>query len=198
MFSLIETMRLDNGEVKRLSYHKKRIEGAIHHFKLNVFDFEGALHSYIEKNNLYIGIYRLRVEYNNDLKITHDLLEDKEEIDANLLKMESTDSDYLEYKTTVRSQYVTTTYPFALYYDSKNRLTEFNIGNVVVKEADGYYTPRENGLLNGVMRQFLIDSGKIKIRDYTLDEFIEIYHEKKIEIYLINSLREWVKVNLHV
>lgn len=48
------------------------------------------------------------------------------------------------------------------------------------------------------MRQFLIDSGKIKIRDYTLDEFIEIYHEKKIEIYLINSLREWVKVNLHV
>src|SRR5699024_9809134 len=82
---------------------------------------------YIEKNNLYIGIYRLRVEYNNDLKITHDLLEDKEEIDANLLKMESTDSDYLEYKTTVRSQYVTTTYPFALYYDSKNRITEFNI-----------------------------------------------------------------------
>lgn len=198
MFSLIETMRLDNGEVKRLSYHKKRIEGAIHHFKLNVFDFEGALHSYIEKNNLYIGIYRLRVEYNNDLKITHDLLEDKEEIDANLLKMEPTDSDYLEYKTTVRSQYVTTTYPFALYYDSKNRITEFNIGNVVVKEADGYYTPRENGLLNGVMRQFLIDSGKIKIRDYTLDEFIEIYYEKKIEIYLINSLREWVKVNLHV
>ena len=198
MFSLIETMRLDNGEVKRLSYHKKRIEGAIHHFKLNVFDFEGALHSYIEKNNLYIGIYRLRVEYNNDLKITHDLLEDKEEIDANLLKMESTDSDYLEYKTTVRSQYVTTTYPFALYYDSKNRITEFNIGNVVVKESDGYYTPRENGLLNGVMRQFLIDSDKIKIRDYTLDEFIEIYHEKKIEIYLINSLREWVKVNLHV
>lgn len=191
-------MRLDNGEVKRLSYHKKRIEGAIHHFKLNVFDFEGALHSYIEKNNLYIGIYRLRVEYNNDLKITHDLLEDKEEIDANLLKMEPTDSDYLEYKTTVRSQYVTTTYPFALYYDSKNRITEFNIGNVVVKEADGYYTPRENGLLNGVMRQFLIDSGKIKIRDYTLDEFIEIYYEKKIEIYLINSLREWVKVNLHV
>lgn len=198
MFSLIETMRLDNGEVKRLSYHKKRIEGAIHHFKLNVFDFEGALHSYIEKNNLYIGIYRLRVEYNNDLKITHDLLEDKEEIDANLLKMEPTDSDYLEYKTTVRNQYVTTTYPFALYYDSKNRITEFNIGNVVVKEADGYYTPRENGLLNGVMRQFLIDSGKIKIRDYTLDEFIEIYYEKKIEIYLINSLREWVKVNLHV
>ena len=85
MFSLIETMRLDNGEVKRLSYHKKRIEGAIHHFKLNVFDFEGALHSYIEKNNLYSGIYRLRVEYNNDLNITHDLIVDKQEYYANLL-----------------------------------------------------------------------------------------------------------------
>lgn len=198
MFSLIETMRLDNGEVKRLSYHKKRIDGAIHHFKLNALDFEDALRSYIEKNNLYTGIYRLRVEYNNDLKITHDLLEDKEEIDANVLKMEPANSDFLEYKTTVRSQYVTTTYPFALYYDSKNRITEFNIGNVVVKEADGYYTPRKNGLLNGVMRQFLIDSGKIKIRDYTLEELVELYHEKKIEIYLINSLREWVKVNLHV
>lgn len=198
MFSLIETMRLDNGEVKRLSYHKKRIDGAIHHFKLNAFDFEDALRSYVEKNGLYTGIYRLRVEYNDDLKITHDLLEDKEEVDANVLKMASTDSEFLEYKTTVRSQYVTTTYPFALYYDRKNRITEFNIGNVVIKEAGGYYTPRENELLNGVMRQFLIDSGKIKIRDYTLDEFIELYHEKKIEIYLINSLREWVKVNLHV
>ncbi|MDK6864034.1 MULTISPECIES: aminotransferase class IV [Nosocomiicoccus] len=198
MTELIETMRLEDGVVKRLDYHNRRINRSAEVFHLNKIDLKEAVNSYVKIHNLNQGVYRIRALYNNDLTLMHDKLEETTEITANVIQMDCTETKWLKHKTTKREQYKTSEYPFALYYDKTERITEFNIGNLVVKTHDGYFTPSKSGLLNGVMRQFLLDNGTISVRDFTLDELTERYNNNEITIYLINSLREWVKVNLQV
>ncbi len=78
-------------------------------------------------------------------------------------------------------------------------MTEFNIGNLVVEEAGVYYTPPESeGLLGGVMRRSLIAEGSVLERSYTKVELIRKYRDGDIQIYMVNSLKEWVKISLDI
>ncbi|MHC0553135.1 aminotransferase class IV [Salinicoccus sp. CNSTN-B1] len=110
-------------------------------------------------------------------------------------------AEFLSNKTSIRHHYegVSNEFPLVLYYNKRHQITEFNLGNLVVMEKDGYFTPSvDTGLLEGVMRTSLISDGVISERDYDLDEFIRRYEQGEIEVYMINSLREWVEVNLDV
>ncbi len=79
-----------------------------------------------------------------------------------------------------------------LLFNENNELTEFTIGNLVVEMDGGRYTPPARcGLLAGVFRAYLLRAGEIQERVLYPRDL-----SRCSNIFLINSVRKWVKVNL--
>jgi para-aminobenzoate synthetase / 4-amino-4-deoxychorismate lyase len=102
---------------------------------------------------------------------------------------------FLFHKTTKRDMYeqaFISGYDDVLLFNENDELTEFTIGNLVVKMDGELFTPPiECGLLAGTFRAELIDSGEIKER------VIPVSDLRKCEaVFLVNSLRKWVKVEI--
>jgi len=102
---------------------------------------------------------------------------------------------FLFHKTTNRTAYdqaVMEGCDDALLCNENGELTEFTIGNLVVKMDDGLFTPPvECGLLAGTFRAELLANGEIK------EKIIRVEDLKKCrEIFLVNSLRKWVRAEL--
>ena len=102
---------------------------------------------------------------------------------------------FLFHKTTNRNVYEKasiTGFDDVLLFNEKNELTEFTIGNLVVKMNGGFFTPPvECGLLSGTFRAELIASGEVKERVLKTQDLAECE-----ALFLINSLRKWVRVLL--
>ena len=79
-----------------------------------------------------------------------------------------------------------------LLYNERDELTEFTRGNLVVELGGRCYTPpRACGLLAGVFRAELLRRGAIE--EHVLHKN-EIAHAERI--WFVNSVREWVEVQL--
>lgn len=77
-----------------------------------------------------------------------------------------------------------------LLWNERRELTEFTRGNVVVELDGARCTPvRTSGLLAGVYREELLDTGAIREQVITLDDL-----SRCTRFWFINSLREWVMV----
>lgn len=102
---------------------------------------------------------------------------------------------FIFHKTTYRDIYEKAAIPGfddVLLYNENGELTEFTIGNLVVKMDGEFFTPPvECGLLAGTFRAELIASGEVKERALSKQD------TAKFEaVFLINSLRKWVRVLL--
>lgn len=102
---------------------------------------------------------------------------------------------FLFHKTTNRETYeraAVAGFDDVLLFNEKDELTEFTIGNLVVKTKGELWTPPiECGLLAGTFRAELLASGEVKER------ILEKQDLAKCEaVFLINSLRKWVRVLL--
>lgn len=205
-YQLIETMRFESGEVKRLDLHEARIVKSAKDLSWAVPDFKESVHSYIEKGSFAHsdGVFKVRAVADPDgtVSLSHTLAHVTAEAAAKIADKEiRAPREFLENKTTVRHHYHSADNEFSivLYYNEYHRVTEFNIGNLVVEEAGVYYTPQKSeGLLDGVMRRSLIEDSKVKERNYTKAELVQKYMDGEIQIYMINSLKEWVKISLNV
>lgn len=102
---------------------------------------------------------------------------------------------FLFHKTTHRVVYENAAihgFDDVLLYNENGDLTEFTIGNLVVGMKGEWFTPPvECGLLAGTFREELLETGKIKERVIGARELA-----KCEEIYLVNALRKWVKVEI--
>lgn len=102
---------------------------------------------------------------------------------------------FLFHKTTNRGMYervMVNGFDDTLLYNEKNELTEFTIGNLVVVLEDDFYTPPiECGLLAGTFRAHLLESRKVKEQIIRLNDLSQCR-----KIFLVNSLRKWVEVEL--
>ena len=79
-----------------------------------------------------------------------------------------------------------------LLWNEKEELTEFTIGNLVVEKDGKFFTPPiECGLLAGTYRQYLLDKGEIEEKIIPKEEL-----GNYDTIWFINSVREWLKVDL--
>jgi para-aminobenzoate synthetase/4-amino-4-deoxychorismate lyase len=77
-----------------------------------------------------------------------------------------------------------------LLWNERGELTEFTRGNVVLELDGRLVTPaRECGLLGGVFRQALIDSGQVVEAIVPVGDL-----ERATRVWFVNSLREWVTV----
>jgi para-aminobenzoate synthetase/4-amino-4-deoxychorismate lyase len=106
----------------------------------------------------------------------------------------NTNNIFFFHKTTLRDIYPTPQSGFddVLLFNEKDELTEFTIGNLVI-ELDGELVtpPVTCGLLAGTFRAHLLETNQIKERIILKDELL-----KCTKIFLINSLRKWVEVEI--
>lgn len=101
---------------------------------------------------------------------------------------------FLYHKTTHRGIYPIpeNNYDDVLLFNDRNELTEFTLGNLVVETAGKLFTPPLScGLLAGTFRAHLLEIDKIKERVICKDEL-----QNHSKVFLINSLRQWVKVEI--
>jgi para-aminobenzoate synthetase/4-amino-4-deoxychorismate lyase len=99
---------------------------------------------------------------------------------------------FLFHKTTRREMYppVPAGFDDVLLWNENNELTELTIGNLVVELNGELFTPPIScGLLAGTFRSHLLEAGKIKERIIYKDEL-----GKCSKVFLVNSVRKWVKV----
>lgn len=109
----------------------------------------------------------------------------------------SRDNVFLYHKTTHRSIYeeakkTQSDYFDVLLWNEQEEITEFTIGNTVVERDGNFFTsPISSGVLPGTFRQDLIEKG-------ILTE--QVLYKKDLrpsdKIWLINSVRRWVAVEL--
>lgn len=101
---------------------------------------------------------------------------------------------FLFHKTTNRDVYEQATIEGCddvLLFNANDELTEFTIGNLVVKMHGEWFTPPiECGLLAGTFRAELLASGEVKERVISVPDL-----GKCEAVFLVNSVRKWVKID---
>ena len=108
----------------------------------------------------------------------------------------SSDDVFLYHKTTNRKVYEERRSlcgaEEVLLWNERGELTEASIGNLVaVSEGRRWTPPRECGLLAGTYRNLLLEQGEIEERVIAVDELKGVE-----ELFLINSVRGWVPLEL--
>ncbi len=124
--------------------------------------------------------------------------ENKPNFTASLAKDPIDSNDvFLFHKTTCREVYESAREARpdsddVLLYNEHGELTEFTIGNLVVELNSEFFTPPIScGLLSGTFRSHLIETGQVKERIIHKDEL-----GKCSKIFLVNSIRKWLEVEL--
>lgn len=192
-FDLIETMRVTDGVIQREKYHMERLRRGIEAFNINI-DID-SVSSYIRNHKPVNGKYRVTLSIDGNLNATTEPLPSSKVYTAELLPSMRGDDRFYQHKTTVRTHYTESNQELALYYDT--HLLEFNIGNLVYRIDDHYFTPSaQRYILEGCMKQQLLDEGIISEQDITIEEFLEMYASGRLAVYMINSLREWSEVKI--
>jgi para-aminobenzoate synthetase / 4-amino-4-deoxychorismate lyase len=201
-FSLLETMRLDEGQVPRLDRHIARMGASARQFEYR-WD-EPAVRAAVAaaRNDHPTGCWRLR------------LLVDREGIPTVECTLHMKDASrvwrvafarapvderdpFLFNKTTRREMYdnarrAEPDVDDVILWNRRGEVTESTIANVVV-EIDGvrYTPPVACGLLGGTFRAELVDADALRERVMSRDDV-----RSASRVWLINSLREWVEARL--
>lgn len=198
---LLESIKLENGTYTLLSEHLHRLKVSASYFnypydeKLVCKQLESFKQPFIK------GDYKVRLLLDQSGKVN---------IEASALEVTPTQvkcylakhpidrhNIFFYHKTTKRDIYQSVARNEAdnyatLLYNDANEVTEFTIGNLVIKQGDQYFTPPvASGLLAGVYRQHLLREGKISEKVISFDDVKEAE-----AIYLINSVREWINVQI--
>lgn len=202
-FALIETMLFNNGRIKYLTFHLRRLKISAQYFAIPcvIAKIKRALQEYTA---LLSGKIRLRLLLKSNGEI---VLEHKPVVTSNFMspaiaisryKTKSNDP-FLYYKSTHRElydkefkRYSAKGYFDIIFCNEKNEITEGAITNIFVQIKGRYYTPPLGcGLLNGIQRQVIIK--KLK----ALEKILYLKDLKKADkIILTNSVRGATEVIL--
>jgi para-aminobenzoate synthetase/4-amino-4-deoxychorismate lyase len=189
-FELFETMLLENGKIFLLDRHLERLRKSATF--LGMVFLEGIytdLERIVSKHSK--GNWKLRITLSTNsfsTDVTPAPTQKKVTVDLARNAVDSSNR-FLFHKTTNRNFR-----DDLIYYNERNEVTESGIANIVVRLDDQLYTPPVScGLLPGTFRAQLLAEGKIKERVITVAELKEAE-----EIFLINSVRKWMKAELVV
>ncbi|HEX5888240.1 MAG TPA: chorismate-binding protein, partial [Pyrinomonadaceae bacterium] len=188
-FELFESMLVEDGEIFLLERHVDRLRSSAAFFGFQ-FDEQKlrTLVAHIPSQRAKLKLIlrkdgHLRVE---TLPITHH--PEPRRVSLSPTNVNSSDR-FLFHKTTHRKYS-----DGVIFYNERNEVTESGTANVVVRLNDELFTPPVNcGLLAGTFRQHLLEEGLVKERVITVEEL-----RKANQIYLINSVRKWMRAELVV
>lgn len=214
-FQLLESLRLEDGQIARLTRHLQRLSRSARHFgwdwpDTRVDTIQAALQRLAQAHPSGVHKVRLLLDVRGELTLQATPLEGAgvtqhqpglagaAPVGEVVLAAEAMPpaDDFIRHKTTRRQAYAA----FAprdgaldtLLYNADGELTEFTIGNLALLREGRWYTPPLSaGLLPGVMRASLLDQGVLHERPLQLDELA-----KAEGIALLNSVRGWLPVQL--
>lgn len=199
--NLIETMRIQDGRVQRRREHTERISKSAEALQIPI-ELKKWDNILVETEKSHIDRpYKLRIELTHEGEFNVDttaLVDSTKPLTAKLKQAQPVSSIYIKNKTTERHHFKHEHQTdVVLYYNDKNEITEFDIGNVVIKDGESFITPPYNEqILNGCMRQQLLASGVIKEQAIDKETLLNNIKNHKYEVFMINSLREWTKIDL--
>lgn len=185
-FELIETMLIEDSKIKYKNEHLERLKKSAKFFgfKLNK----------LPKIKIKNGILRISLNKNGEINF------EIKPLNALPKKIKFSDTFidsqnvWLQHKTTYRPWYETDleNYFDLIFSNEKNEITEGTRCNIFIKKDGKLFTPPTKcGLLNGVLRQKLIDKGECQEKILYKKDILEAD-----EIYCGNSVRGLVKVSL--
>ncbi len=203
-FELIETMRIENGEFSLLPFHLERLEASARAlgFRCDLPAISAALAD--QSSRCSTRVYRLRLNLAHDgaYRITAAPMADELRSWQVVLADEKLDAgEYLlRHKTTARSRYDSVLASLlpgvfdAIFLNSRDEVCEGARSNVFV-ERDGVLLtpPLACGLLPGVMRRHLLESGRAVECVLTRDDVVGASR-----LYVANALRGLVAVHLKI
>ncbi|MBS4760276.1 MAG: bifunctional anthranilate synthase component I family protein/class IV aminotransferase [Clostridium sp.] len=186
-FKIIETAKVENKKILYLEQHLSRMKASakFFDFKFNEdlyklkFEQDGMLRILLNKDGSFeTQLHPLKQTENNLIKISDTKVNSKNTL--------------LCHKTTCRPWYEESLKKIKnneiydeIFFNEKDELTEGSRTNIVVETQDGLFTPSlKCGLLNGILRQKLIDEGKVKEKILFKEDLM---NAKKI--FCINSVR---------
>jgi para-aminobenzoate synthetase/4-amino-4-deoxychorismate lyase len=196
-FSLLETMRLDEGTVVRVEGHLARLGTAARTFEY-AHDEQRTRAAIAAMTAAHPrGVWRVRLLVSRDGTPTIECTPYVADARQWRVSFSPTPVDvsdrFLYNKTTHRIVYDSArrSRPDAddvILWNEKGEVTESTIANLVAEIDGGRFTPPVAcGLLSGVFRRELLESGRIRERVLTREEVTQAPR-----LWLINSLREWI------
>ena len=212
---VFESMLLKDNIVLRQDAHFNRLSKSAENFGIpyNLDEIEFLLQEYIHNaKDLNIGLWKIRVALSasGKLNIKHSKLQDiiqnnvifwAKDLIGRTSGVTNSNDPLLMHKTSSRASYDLAYSEAeknggfdAIFVNEKNEVTEGGRSNFLMKKKGVMLTPPlECGLLPGIMRGELLNSGDYLIRE-------EVIRKKDVnadtEIYLCNSLRGLFKVRL--
>ncbi|HTH54406.1 MAG TPA: aminotransferase class IV [Cyclobacteriaceae bacterium] len=183
MYRFIETIRLEEGKLGDLTYHQARMDSARMSF------FEGApkirLKEFLDSCPMpSIGLHKVRLVYDKEIQsiqISHYTTRE-------IKKLKLVFNDSLSYshkfenRTDLEKMYSQRTDCDDIIIVKGNTLTDASFANIVFKKKDRWFTPATY-LLNGTMRQQLLDRKLIFEDEITISD---LFQYQKVK--LINSM----------
>lgn len=195
-FKLVETMLVKNGEIQDKEAHIKRMGNSS-----KELDFKFSEEIF---NIKLCSDCILRVLLSKDGSFETQILP-VNEINTNRIVISeqkvNSQEPLLFHKTTCRPWYQETMEKVKqclvfdeVFFNEKGELTEGSRSNIILEIDGKWFTPPVKcGLLNGILRQKLINEGKVEEKILYLDDL-----EKAEKVFCINSVRGIVEVDLKI
>lgn len=197
-FQLLETLGLIDGQYLVLEEHIERLSQSARYFnfEMDVDDLMEILRTTSASHPKGKWRVRLTVSAQGDIVLNCVELEATDNTQVVLAQKPIHKSNVFHYhKTTHRmiyNEHRCEDMFDVILWNEDDEITEFSIGNIVLEMDGTYYTPPiESGVLPGTFRKSLLQAGVIKEKIMHLSDL-----QFATNIWLINSVRGWVKVHL--
>lgn len=191
----IETIRVVDGELQLWAYHRERIErtlGVVAQAWLRRYEPEIVRFLASRQEISRVGLHKLRFEYDDSAIYLISLVPYSPRRVERLIPAAISDIDCYRYKWADRSSLEVPSElraelgqdPTAeLVFTYQGLLTDTRYSNIVLDMGEGRLLTPELPLLCGVMRQYLLDEGRIQTEKLGLEELCRAQ-----AFYLINAL----------
>ncbi|WP_058306796.1 aminodeoxychorismate synthase component I [Gracilibacillus massiliensis] len=201
-FSLLESIKLENGHYPLLSYHFSRLKQSADYFQISInFDhLKEQLENVAKENSTGLFKVRLLVHTDGNFEVEYQPINKlSNQIQVAIAKNPvDKENNFLYHKTTNRLLYQAFDQDMpdeamtTLLWNEDGFITEFTIGNIVLEKNGTYYTPPiTDGLLAGTYREKLLNEGNL------IEKRIRLTDIKNFDqIWFINSVRGWLKVTV--
>lgn len=184
MSQFIESIKVEDTEIFLLDQHQKRVNETFSYFgkevSINIGEiFEGLKHD-------EDGLYKFRITYDLTGKYRTQMIPYAMSEIANFQLVENNSYDYsfkFEDRKELEKMKILSK-AAEIIIVKNNHITDSSYSNLLFKKGKDWFTPK-TFLLNGVQRQHLLKTKKIKEAEITLQNLSEYSH-----FQLINALNE--------
>jgi 4-amino-4-deoxychorismate lyase len=153
----IETIQLRNGKFSLLTYHQRRVNEVL---QQSAFSLREILQAQDFPTD---GLLKVRISYSiNDVSITQEPYQQKQIHSLRIVESDTIDySQKWENRSEIEKLYRQKGEASDILIVKQNQVTDSSYANLLLWDGHRWITPT-SFLLNGVMRQYLLDTGVIQ------------------------------------